>query len=143
MEVGMAGPLESPKTESRVAAAPGVIITQSRAESPKTESRVASLMAYIFAAVIAVMAAIIFLAAIWNVFFVLPERGAILKDHFAAIIGVPVSAAFAFLIVVFLRQTEGPIEFTGLGFDFKGASGQVAMWVVCFLAIAGALKLLW
>jgi hypothetical protein len=112
-------------------------------ESPKTEGRLASRMAYLFAAFIAVMAAVIFLAAIWNVFFNLPGRGEILKDHFGAIIGMPVSAAFAFLIVVFLRQTEGPIEFKGLGFEFTGASGQVAMWVICFLAIAGALKLLW
>jgi len=49
----------------------------------------------------------------------------------------------AFSHVVFLRQTDGPIEFNGLGFEFKGASGQVAMWVVCFLAIAGAIKFLW
>lgn len=112
-------------------------------ESPKTGNLLASRTAYVFAGFIAVMAAVIFSAAIYDVFFVLPERGAILKDHFAAIIGMPVAAAFAFLIVVFLRQTEGPIEFKGLGFDFQGASGQVAMWVVCFLAIAGALKLLW
>jgi len=112
-------------------------------DSPKSDGRLASLVAYVFAAFIAIMAAVIFLAAIYDVFFVLPERATILRDHFAAVIGMPVSAAFAFLLVVFLRQTEGPIEFTGLGFDFKGPSGQVAMWVVCFLAIAGALKLLW
>ncbi len=115
----------------------------SPSESPNTGNGLASRTAYVFAGFIAVMAAIIFAAAIYNAFFVLPDRGAILKDHFAAIVGMPVAAAFAFLIVVFLRQTEGPIEFKGLGFDFQGPSGQIAMWVVCFLAIAGALKLLW
>ena len=109
----------------------------------KTEDRLVRCIAVLSASFIAVMAAVVFLAAIWNVFFNLPERGAILKEHFGAIVGMPVAAAIAFLLVVVLRQTEGPIEFKGLGFEFKRASGQVAMWVVCFLAIAGAIKLLW
>ncbi len=67
----------------------------------------------------------------------------VLHEHFAAIIGLPGAVAIAFLIVVFLRQTSGPIEFEGLGFKFKGAAGQVVMWVVCFLAMAVAIKLVW
>ncbi len=64
--------------------------------------------------------------------------------NFAAIIGLPMAAIGAFIVVVFLRQThEGPIEFEGLGFRFRGASGPVVLWLVCFLAIAGAIKLLW
>jgi hypothetical protein len=72
-----------------------------------------------------------------------PYANEILKDHYAAIIGLPASAAVSFILVVFLRQTDGPIEFEGLGFKFKGASGQVVMWVLCFLAFAGAIKLCW
>jgi hypothetical protein len=67
----------------------------------------------------------------------------ILKLHFAAIVGLPGAAAVAFVIVVFLRQTDGPVEFEGLGFKFKGAAGQVVMWVLCFLAIAIAIKAVW
>jgi hypothetical protein len=67
----------------------------------------------------------------------------ILKAHFAAIVGLPAGAAVSFILVVLLRQTEGPIHFEGLTFKFNGASGQVAMWVVCFLAFAGAIKLCW
>jgi hypothetical protein len=67
----------------------------------------------------------------------------VLRDHFAAIIGLPGAAAVAFVIVVFLRQTDGPVEFEGLGFKFKGAAGQVVMWVLCFLAIAVAIKAVW
>jgi hypothetical protein len=117
LEAGMTEPEKAGKTEDR------------------TVRRIASF--------IAVIAAVAFLGVIWNVFFNLPERGEILKDHFGAIVGMPVGAAIAFFLVVFLRQTEGPIEFEGLGFKFTGASGQVAMWVICFLAIAGAIKLLW
>lgn len=67
----------------------------------------------------------------------------ILQEHFAAIIGLPGAAAVSFVLVVFLRQTGGPIEFEGLGFKLKGAAGQILMWVICFLSIAGAIKLLW
>jgi hypothetical protein len=72
-----------------------------------------------------------------------PYGNELLKDHYAAMVGLPAGAAVSFILVVLLRQTEGPIEFEGLGFKFKGAAGQVAMWVVCFLAFAGAIKLCW
>lgn len=67
----------------------------------------------------------------------------ILKAHFAAIVGLPAGAAVSFILVVLLRQAEGEFKFEALTFKFSGASGQVAMWVVCFLAFAGAIKLVW
>jgi hypothetical protein len=67
----------------------------------------------------------------------------VLKANAPAIIGLQVAGAVAFGLVVFLRQTDGPIEFEGLGFKIKGAAGQVVMWVVCFLSIAGAIRWLW
>jgi hypothetical protein len=67
----------------------------------------------------------------------------LLKDHYAALVGLPAAASVSFILVVLLRQADGPIEFEGLGFKFRGASGQVAMWVVCFLAFAIAIKLCW
>lgn len=67
----------------------------------------------------------------------------ILEKQFAAVIGLPLAAALAAFIVIGLRHTEGQIKFKGLGFEFEGASGQVVLWVVCFLAIAGAIRLLW
>jgi hypothetical protein len=66
-----------------------------------------------------------------------------LREHCVAVFGLPSAVATAFIIVIFLRQTDGPIEFEGLGFKVKGAAGQVVMWVLCFLAIAAALKLCW
>jgi hypothetical protein len=67
----------------------------------------------------------------------------LLRDHFAAIAGLPGAVMVAFALVVFLRQTDGPVEFEGLGFKFKGASGQVIMWAVCFLSMAVAIKMCW
>jgi hypothetical protein len=67
----------------------------------------------------------------------------VITNHFPVVVGLPVGATLAFMIVSVLRQVDGPIEFEGLGFKFKGASGQVVMWVVCFLAIAAAIHWCW
>ena len=67
----------------------------------------------------------------------------IVKNHFAAIVGLPVAAIFSVFLVVVLQQTTGPVKFEGLGFKFEGTSGQVVLWIFCFLAIAAAIKLLW
>jgi hypothetical protein len=76
-------------------------------------------------------------------YFFTDRVGTILQDHYQAIIGLPAAAVVSFIVVVFLRHIEGPIEFEGLGFKLKGAAGQAVMWVVCFLTLAGAIKLLW
>ena len=68
----------------------------------------------------------------------------LVEEHFAAIIGLPMGALGAFVIVVFLKQTSHePIEFEGLGFKFKGPSGEVVLWLMCFIGITLAIKLLW
>jgi hypothetical protein len=65
------------------------------------------------------------------------------QKHFAALIGVPMAALMSMCVVTLLRYTAGPIEFKVPGFEFQGASGQVVLWVMCFLAIISAVKLLW
>ena len=67
----------------------------------------------------------------------------VVKEHFAAVIGLPMAALLAAFIVVGLRHSEGPVKFEALGMKFEGASGQVVLWVFCFLAIAIAIRLLW
>jgi hypothetical protein len=67
----------------------------------------------------------------------------VIEKNFAAVIGLPLAAALAAFVVVSLRHTEGPIRFKAFGFEFEGASGQVVLWVFCFLAIALAIRLLW
>ena len=67
----------------------------------------------------------------------------ILRQRFAAIVGLPAAGAVAFVIVMVFRQTAGPIEFEAAFIKFKGAAGPVILWTVCFLAIAGAIKMLW
>lgn len=65
------------------------------------------------------------------------------RRNFAAMVGLPVAAVFAVFLVVVLQQTSGPVKFEGLGFKFEGTSGQVVLWIMCFLAMTGAIKLLW
>jgi len=72
-----------------------------------------------------------------------PAVFAVALEHFAATVGLPSAALVSLCIVLFLESASGPIEFEGLGFKFKGASGPIVLWVFCFLAIAGAIKLLW
>ena len=67
----------------------------------------------------------------------------IVREQFAAVVGLPMAALLAAFIDIALRQAEGPVKFEGLGFRFEGASGQVILWAICFLSIAGGIKLLW
>jgi hypothetical protein len=67
----------------------------------------------------------------------------IFYEHLAAVVGVPGAIIAAFVLVNVLEQVSGPIEFEGLGFKFKGASGTVVLWVLVFLSIISGIKILW
>ena len=64
-------------------------------------------------------------------------------EHPLAIVGMPSCAIAALCLVLLLRTTSGEIEFEGLGFKFKGASGPIVMWVLCFLVMGLVLKAVW
>lgn len=65
------------------------------------------------------------------------------KEHFAATIGLPLAALAAFLLVITLEVHHGKVEMRGFGFEFRGAAGPIVMWIMAFLAIAAAIRLLW
>lgn len=67
----------------------------------------------------------------------------VIKNHFAATVGIGISAISAFCLVALLEVTTGRIELEGFGFKFKGAAGPVVLWAMCFLAMIGAVRLLW
>ena len=65
-------------------------------------------------------------------------------DHFAAIVGLPFAGFAALALVLLLEsRSDQPIEFKAVGFEFKGASGPIVLWALCFLAITGCMKLVW
>ena len=67
----------------------------------------------------------------------------LVEKQFPAMILVPMSALGSLCLVLLLRLSSGPLEFKALGFEFRGASGQVVLWVVCFIALILSIKLLW
>jgi hypothetical protein len=66
-----------------------------------------------------------------------------LRKHLLAVVGLPISVAVAFCLVIILEATSGKVEFKALGFEFKGASGPIVLWVLSFLALVVALRVLW
>lgn len=67
----------------------------------------------------------------------------ILQNHYAATVSLPMAAIASAWIVFLFRFSTGPIEFSALGLTFKGASGPIVFWVLCFLAFIIGLKVLW
>ncbi|MEW5926525.1 MAG: hypothetical protein AB1941_03500 [Gemmatimonadota bacterium] len=71
------------------------------------------------------------------------QMTAIAVAHFPAVLGLPFAALAALCLVLVLEAHSGAIEFEALGFKFRGASGPVVLWVMCFLAIVLGIKVLW
>lgn len=67
----------------------------------------------------------------------------VLIDHFAAIIGIPGCVIAAFVIITFFRQSERVLQVKMLGCEFHGASGEIVLWTVVYLALVLSLKILW
>jgi hypothetical protein len=67
----------------------------------------------------------------------------LVRDHFPVVVGLPMAALASFVVVIALKHTSGPVEFKALGFEFKGSSGQIAMWIACYLVIVISIQLLW
>jgi hypothetical protein len=63
--------------------------------------------------------------------------------HFGAVIGLPVAALGAFVLIALFRTVEGQIKGKLWKFEFEGAAGPIIMWIFCFLAMVVALKVMW
>jgi magnesium-transporting ATPase (P-type) len=61
----------------------------------------------------------------------------------AATMMLAFAALISLFVVLLLQFSTGPIRFSIPGFDFEGASGPIVLWVMCFLAVISAIKLLW
>ena|ERR1700690_2979083 len=95
-----------------------------------------------FGLLAAIFVGFIFLWGTWSNFHN-PDLGKICFTHFAATIGLPFIALTSLFIVMIFKSTAGAIEFDCFGLKFKGASGPIIFWVICFLAITLAVKTLW
>jgi len=64
-------------------------------------------------------------------------------EHPQGVVGIPFACLLAFAVVSVFQTTAGEIQFTALGFTFKGAAGPILMWVLCFLSVVTGLRILW
>lgn len=67
----------------------------------------------------------------------------IVKEQIPTMVGLPMAGLAALFMTLVLRATNGPVEFKALGMEFKGGSGPIVFWIICFLAIVLSIKLLW
>lgn len=63
--------------------------------------------------------------------------------HYATVVGIPCSGLGALFIVLLLRTVAGDVQFKAFGFEFKGASGPIIMWILCFGALVLAMAKTW
>ena len=95
--------------------------------------------------VILMLAISLLLSPLWIVFLLFQSGDlvAIARDHAPAIIGIPWAGGAAFIVVLVLRTSFGAVEFKVLSVEFRGASGPIVMWVLCFLVEIIAIKALY
>jgi hypothetical protein len=67
----------------------------------------------------------------------------IMEKHFLTVFGGPIAVIVSFSIVQLLRGLHGPIVIESKWVTFKGATGPVILWILCFLSVVGAMWLLW
>jgi hypothetical protein len=69
--------------------------------------------------------------------------GQALRANGADALGVPSAALAAFALVVLLPTIiNEPVEFEGFTIKIKGPTVQIVLWVICFICIVGARRLL-
>ena len=87
---------------------------------PELEERLRFVVGWVFVLLVLTLglgAFVFWFLADWNSAYLVKK----IDSDFHVIIGLPAAAAAALMIVIFLRTTEGPIEFELLGLKFKGA----------------------
>lgn len=67
----------------------------------------------------------------------------IIRQHFAATVGLPLAGVGGFLLVQILQISSGRIEFEAWGIKLRGASGPVVLWAITFVVIAFTIKFMW
>lgn len=58
------------------------------------------------------------------------------------ILQVVVAFYLSIIVVLILKFSIGPMEFEGFGFRFRGGSGPLILWVICFSVIVGGMSVL-
>lgn len=82
---------------------------------------------------------------VWIANFRAPWQIEMLKEHYAAIVGLPAAAAGSFVVIILAHQfSDQKLVKISMGtVDIEGPAGPALLWVVCFLAMAFAIRIVW
>jgi hypothetical protein len=86
---------------------------------------------------------LVVLAFLISAILVAVVNGNAVTYHFAAVIALPMAAALSFLLVFLMPNIYGPFEFQFKGVTFKGGFIPLILWIICFVVIVLAIRLLW
>jgi hypothetical protein len=89
---------------------------------------------------------VIFAVSIWAYLYIQLHGiyyASVLYSQIPTLIGLPMAASAALLLVLLLPENYGNIDARVLGIHLRGASGPIILWVICFLSIAATIKLTW
>ncbi|WP_024576226.1 MULTISPECIES: hypothetical protein [unclassified Afipia] len=64
-------------------------------------------------------------------------------QHGPAVLGIPIAAIAALLLVSLTRALDGPMSFDLFGLKSEGAAATCIIWAVLFLVISLTLRALW
>lgn len=67
----------------------------------------------------------------------------VLREHFAAVIGLPAAAMTALFLVLGLHQTMGRMEIDLPGLKLRGAAAGILLWTGSFVAMGLVLARVW
>lgn len=72
-----------------------------------------------------------------------PLFSQLLMKDFVVLVGLPLSALTAFVVVTFFRQPEKPMVIKFPGIELSGSSGEVLMWLAIFFTVAFLIHRYW
>jgi hypothetical protein len=104
-----------------------------------------SLKKYLTITIIVIGVAAMAVILVHQVFFAISSGlvSKVAEAQFAAVFCVPIAYLSALVLVLILRIAAGPVEFKFLGLEFQGAAGPLVFWILCFLSIVWAFKMMW
>jgi hypothetical protein len=82
-------------------------------------------------------------AGIWCIWLPCHFFTGFIFQNYVTFFILPYGAFFAYFLVLTLEHSRGPIELDFMTLKFKGAAGPIVFWLMIFLALVLALKLLW
>lgn len=116
-------------------------------DTPVDEPTQKSLLQQVMSWVVVVVLTAFAVAALYRLFTFSEPQETFWEDlfryQFPVVVGMPMAGLGALFVTLVLRISNGPLEFDIGGLSFKGGAAPIVFWVICFMCITGAMKMLW